>query len=170
MRLLLKGEARVERNRSPLKRSVLRFECGEEMSFHISVVLPEHLEFINQVPDDADDMDKWIEECGKLSLYDAPLDAGGVVFEYWSKIARSLQLPLISSLYYDGLKLSDSEVPELEVEMEKLERFWEENELVGVDKFEWDQDSARKDLKERLNYLREAADVAKRNRAILIIS
>ena len=140
------------------------------MSFHISVVLPKHLEFINQMPDDADDMDKWTAECEKLNLYDAPLDAGGVVFEYWSKIARSLQLPLISSLYDEGLQLNDSEVPALESELEKLERYWEENELLGVEKFEWDQDSARKDLKERLHYLREAADVAKRNRAILIIS
>ena len=71
----------------PLKRSVLRFAKRDEMSFHISVVLPEHLEFINQVPDDPNDMDKWVEECEKLNLYDAPLDAGAVVYEYWSKIA-----------------------------------------------------------------------------------
>ena len=47
----------------------------------------EDLEFINQVPDDPNDMDKWVEECEKLNLYDAPLDAGAVVYEYWSKIA-----------------------------------------------------------------------------------
>lgn len=140
------------------------------MSFHISVVSPQNLEFINRVPDDASDMDKWIEQCEKLNLYDAPLDAGGVVFEYWSGIARRLQLPLIGSLYDEGLRLNSSELPELEVEMEKLERYWEENELVGVEKFEWDQASAKKDLKERLSYLREAVDVTRRNRAVLIIS
>ena len=140
------------------------------MSFHISVVLPEHLEFINQVPDDPNDMDKWVEECEKLNLYDAPLDAGAVVYEYWSKIARHLHLPLITAIYDEGLKLYDSEVPNLEVEIEKLQRYWEENELAGVERFEWDQESAKKNLKERLNYLREAAEVTKRNRASLIIS
>ena len=49
------------------------------MGFSISVVLPEHLEIINQVPDNDDEIDSWIEECQKLTLYDAPLDAGGVV-------------------------------------------------------------------------------------------
>jgi hypothetical protein len=44
------------------QRSALR--PGDEMSFHISVVLLEHLDFINQVPDDDDEMYKWIEECG----------------------------------------------------------------------------------------------------------
>lgn len=58
----------------------------------------------------------------------------------------------------------------VEVEMAKLERYWEGNELANAEKFEWDQDSAKRDLKERLNYPREAPDVAKRNRAILIIS
>jgi hypothetical protein len=53
--------------------------------------------------------------------------------------------------------------------MEKLERYWEENELTGVETFEWDQVSAKIDLKERLNYLREAAEVARKNRAVLIV-
>jgi hypothetical protein len=53
--------------------------------------------------------------------------------------------------------------------MDKLERYWEENELPGVETFEWDQDSAKRDLKERLNYLREAAEIAKRNRAVLLV-
>jgi hypothetical protein len=140
------------------------------MSFHISVVLPGHLEFMNQVPDDPNDMDKWLEECEKLSLYDAPFDSGAVVYEYWSKIARHLHLPLIAAIYDEGLKIYDSEVPELEVEMDKLQRYWEKNELAGVERFEWDRDSAKRDLKERLNYLREAAAVTKRNRAVLIIS
>jgi hypothetical protein len=139
------------------------------MSFHISVVLPEHLECINQVPANDDDMDKWIEECEKLNLYEAPLDAGGVVYEYWSKIAHHLHLPLIAAIYNEGLKLHASELPALEIEMEKLARYWEENELPGVETFEWDQNSAKKELKERLNYLREAAEVAKRNRAVLIV-
>jgi len=155
----------------PLKRNVLRFAKWEtKMSFHISVVLPEHLEFINQVPGNDDDMDKWIEECEKLNLYDAPLDAGAVMYEYWSKIAHHLHLPLIAGIYNEGLRLYASEVPALEIEMEKLERYWEENELVGVETFEWDQDSAKKDLKERLNRLREAGKVAKTNRAVLIVS
>jgi hypothetical protein len=132
--------------------------------------LPEHLEFINQVPDNDDDMDKWIEECEKLNLYEAPLDAGAVVYEYWSKIAHHLHLPLIAAIYNEGLKLYASEVPALEIEMDRLERYWEENELSGVETFEWDQNSAKKDLKEPLNYLREAAKVAERNRAVLIVS
>jgi hypothetical protein len=140
------------------------------MSFHISVVLAKHLEFINRVPDNDDEIDEWIEECEKLNLYDAPLDAGAVVYEYWSKIAHHLHLPLIAAIYNEGLKLQASEVPALEIEMEKLERYWEENELKGVETFEWDQNSAKKDLKERLAYLREAAEVAKRNRAVLIVS
>ncbi|MFN2512973.1 MAG: hypothetical protein ABR568_16325 [Pyrinomonadaceae bacterium] len=139
------------------------------MSFHISVVLPEHLEFINQAPDNVDEIDSWIEEWQKRNLYDAPLDAGGVIYEYWSKIANHLHLPLIAAIYNEGLKLYASEVPALEIEMAKLERYWEENELAGVETFEWDQNSAKKDLKERLNYLREAAEVAKRNRAVLIV-
>ena len=140
------------------------------MAFHISVVLPEHLEFINHVPDNDDDMDQWIEECGKLNLYDAPLDAGVVVYEYWSKIGHHLHLPLIAALYNEGLKLYISELPALEIEMEKLEQYWEEHELAGVETFEWDQNSAKKDLKERLNRLHEAAKVAKTNRAVLIVS
>ena len=152
-----------------LRRSALRgFET--KMSFHINVVLPEHLEFINQVPENDDDIDKWMEECEKLNLYDAPLDAGAVVYDYWSKIADHLHLPLLAAIYNDGLKLFASEVPALESELEQLERHWQENELAGVERFNWDQASAKKDLKERLNYLREAAEVAKRNRGVLIIS
>lgn len=140
------------------------------MSFHINVVLPKHLEFINQLPDNDDDMDKWIEECEKLNLYDAPLGAGAVVYEYWSKVAHHLHLPLIGAIYNEGLSLYASELSGLEIEMEKIERYWEENELAGVETFEWDQNSAKKSLKERLNYLREAAEVAKKNRAVLIVS
>jgi hypothetical protein len=140
------------------------------MAFHISVVLPEHLEFINQVPDNDDDMDKWIEECAKLNLYDAPLGAGGIVYEYWSKIGHHLHLPLIAALYNEGLKLYVPELPALEIEMEKVEQYWEENKLAGVETFEWDQNSAKRDLKERLNRLRAAAEVPKRNRAVLIVS
>jgi len=66
--------------------------------------------------------------------------------------------------------LNHSEVPKLEAEMEKLERYWEENQLEGVEKFEWNQITAKEDLKERLGYLREAAGVAKMNHAVLIIS
>jgi hypothetical protein len=142
----------------------------EEMAFHISVVLPEHLAFINQVPDNDDDIDKWNEECAKLSLYEAPLGAGGVVFEYWSKIGHHLHLPLIAALYHVGMKLYVSELPALEIEMEKLEQYWEENELAGVETFEWDQNTAKKDLKECLNRLREAVEVARRNRAVLLVS
>jgi hypothetical protein len=58
----------------------------------------------------------------------------------------------------------------LEAEMDKLERYWEDNQLEGVNQFEWTQSSAKKDLKERLNYLREAAEVAKKNHAVLVIS
>ena len=140
------------------------------MAFHISVVLPEHLTFINQVPDNEDDIDKWIEECAKLNLYDAPLGSGGVIYQYWSKIGHHLHLPLIAALYNEGLKLHVSELPALEIEMEQLEQYWEENELANVERFEWDQNSAKRDLKQRLNRLREAAEVAKRNRAVLIVS
>ena len=121
------------------------------------------------MPDNDDDIDKWIEECEKLNLYDAPLDAGGVVYDYWSKIGHHLHLPLIAALYNEGLKLYVSELPALEIEMEKLEQYWEENELTGLETFEWDQDTAKKDLKERLNRLREAAEVARRNRAVLSV-
>jgi len=106
----------------------------------------------------------------EAKLYDAPLDVGGVVFEYWSKIGHHLHLPLIAALYNDGLKLEVSELPALGVEMEQLEQYWEENELAGVETFEWDQNSAKKDLKERLNRLRDAAEVANSNRAVLILS
>jgi hypothetical protein len=140
------------------------------MAFGISVYLPEHLGFTNQVPENPDEMDAWLEECAKLCLYDAPLDAGAVVYEYWSKIAHKLGLPLISSIYNEGLMLKDSDVPMLEAEIEKLERYWEDNQLEGVEQFEWTQSSAKKDLKERLNYLREAAEVAKKNHAVLVIS
>jgi hypothetical protein len=142
----------------------------EEMPFGISVYLPEHLDFINQVPEDPDEMDKWIEECAKLCLYDAPLDVGAVVYEYWSKIGHKISLPLISSIYNEGLMLNQSEMPKLEAEMEKLEQYWEEHELEGVEKFEWTQGSAKSNLKERLNYLRKAVNVAERNCAILIVS
>jgi hypothetical protein len=54
--------------------------------------------------------------------------------------------------------------------MEKLGQYWEENELAGVEIFDWDQNTAKRDLKERLSRLREAAKVAKRNRAVLIVS
>ncbi len=39
--------------------------------------------------------------------------------------------------------LNHSEVPKLEAEMEKLERYWEENQLEGVEKFEWNQITAK---------------------------
>jgi len=58
----------------------------------------------------------------------------------------------------------------LEIEMDKLERYWEENELPGVETFEMGSGFCEeRDLKERLNYLREAAEIAKRNRAVLLV-
>ncbi len=54
--------------------------------------------------------------------------------------------------------------------MDKLERYWEENELPGVETFEMGSGFCEeRDLKERLNYLREAAEIAKRNRAVLLV-
>ena len=140
------------------------------MPFSITVLHPEDLDFVNRVPENDDEMDQWIEEFQRRNLYEAPLGAGGVVYLYWSGIGRQLHLPFIGAMYNEGLRLTTAEIPKLEIEMQQLERYWQANDLVDVEKFDWDQVSAKKHLKERLRYLREAAKVATRNRAVLIVS
>ena len=140
------------------------------MAFSVNVYLPEHLPLINQVPENPKEMDSWLEDCAKLCLFDAPLGSEGILGDYWSRVAQEINLPLIGSIYDEGLQLAHTEIPELESELEKLEDYWDRNSLEDVEKYDSAEDSIKADLRERLGYLREAARVARANKAVLIIS
>ncbi len=140
------------------------------MSFDVSVYLPEHISLIKHVPKEPDDVDQWIESCTKLRLHGAPLGSGSIIYDYWSTIGQRLRLPLIASIYNEGLEITHFETEQLETEVEQLEQYWREHFLENVEKYGRTQAEIKRDLFERIGDLKEAIRIVKERKAVLIIS
>lgn len=138
------------------------------MSFSISVSLP-HDKI--PMPNDLLQLDAWLDECNKFVLYQQPLGSGHAIFNFWSLIARELQLPLISSIYDNGLSLaSPDELNQLTNELNQLENYWNSHKLEETEEKSASCDNLKEDLAERMQYLRTAIVVARENKAVLTIS
>ncbi len=72
------------------------------------------------------DFDAWMELADTLCLFHAPFGADGTVHEYWSTPAIHRELPLITSIYQDGLQVDGDDLDRLESELSELERYWDE--------------------------------------------
>jgi hypothetical protein len=104
-------------------------------------------------------------------LYEAPLGPDGIVYEFWSSIARQLGLTMLTRMYKSGLRLKHPlRLAQLEKEMARLEEYWNTHELENYDPEIIGRQELRQHLKERMSYLREAVDVARWYRAVLTVS
>lgn len=56
--------------------------------------------------------------------FDAPLATDGVFFEFWHSPAVELGLPLLSTVYHEGLEISASELAPLRQELAALQQHW----------------------------------------------
>lgn len=119
----------------------------------------------------SDEFDRWIKECRARWVYENPLGAGGTVFELWHVPARELGLPLLGSVYHDGLHVEGEHLAALSRELDALEGFWAATDfsmprphqasIIHPDgrHEEWSVPLAEH-LRERLGYLREAIRIA----------
>jgi len=119
----------------------------------------------------SEEFDRWCKECQTRWVYENPLGADGTVFEFWHVPAIYIGLPLLGSLYENGLRVEGQRLIELGHELDSLERAW-----VSTDFSQADPLSAHtihsngieevklvplvEHLHERLGYLREAIRIA----------
>lgn len=138
------------------------------MSFVISVHAP-HPEI--PLPDDPEEFDAWLDECNKYLLYEQPLGADSTVGCYWSCIAQTLGLPLVTAIYNHGLDLEGpAALLELERELDQLEHYWHTHELADPEPLSAIRHELREHLQERMSFLREAIQVARTQSANLSVS
>jgi hypothetical protein len=115
--------------------------------------------------------DDWIKECQARWVYENPLGADGTVFNLWHVPAHELGLPLLGSIYQNGLRVEGAQLAELSRELDALEAFWAGVDFSratplsastirpgGVEEFRLVP--LEQHLRERLGCLREALQVA----------
>jgi hypothetical protein len=62
----------------------------------------------------SESFDRWIKECQDRWVYENPLGADGTVFNLWHVPAHYLKLPLLGSIYENGLRVEGSQLAEWE--------------------------------------------------------
>src|SRR5262245_20815649 len=151
------------------------------MSFSISVHHRADDLLFRSPPDvHSKEFDHWFDECMAKTVYDNPLGSDGSVHEFWHVPALQLGLPLIRSIYNDGLWLHGVDLERLGREADTLERYWKSLNLTGRRPYachtirgdgseERTWISVRDHLRERMGYLREAIRVAKAEDGVLSI-
>ena len=138
------------------------------MSFRVYVNIP-HEDI--PVPDDPSKLDAWLEEHGKFSIYDEPLGADSTVYKFWSSIADQVGLPMIASIYNQGLSIKDpEELDRLERELNELESYWKSHHLEDPNPKSGIRDCLEEHLWERMGYFRQAIKIAREHKAILGVS
>lgn len=152
------------------------------MPYHITVHRRADDAFFRSHPDVAShEFDAWCDECQARWVYVNPLGAGGTVFEWWHDPAIELGLPLLGSVYQDGLEVEGERLAELGRELDALERYWDEADFSRAMAVtlpsrlpDGTQDirvvPQEQDLRERLGYLREAIRVASECDGVVTIS
>jgi hypothetical protein len=119
----------------------------------------------------SESFDRWIKECQARWVYENPLGADGTVFELWHVPAHHLGLPMIGSIYQNGLRVEGQQLADLSRELDALEVFWDNTDFsdarpmschaLGDDgKEEVRFLPLREHLQERLGHLREAIRIA----------
>jgi len=124
------------------------------------------------MPEDADreTLNKWVDEEFKYCIYDEPLGADERVYEFWSSIARSLGLQIITKIYNHGLHTQDkNELQALEQELNQLSQYWKTHNLKESGPFALSHDELMYHLWERMEYFHKAIQIAKENNADLDI-
>jgi hypothetical protein len=130
------------------------------MSFRISVSIP-HQPI--PVPEDASQLDAWLDAENQFCLYDEPLGADGTIYEFWSMPASKLGLPMLTAIRSHGLQIqTPHELDVFEAELKQLQAAWNTylRELPDLKK---------QDLLERMSFAHEAIRVARDNQAILTV-
>jgi hypothetical protein len=141
------------------------------MSFRVYVKLPTSEPFLQQLPPDQADWDRWFAAWDALSLYDEPLGGDHTVYHFWSGIAHEIGLSLITTIYQNGLEISNSEeLAEFEHELDRLEEYWNTHELRDTAPKSAVAGHLREHLQERMGYCRTAIQVAREQGGVLGIS
>jgi hypothetical protein len=122
--------------------------------------------------------DGWIKECQARWIYEKPLGSDGTVFDLWHVPAHELGLPLLGSIYQDGLRVEGPQLTDLSRE---LEAFWARADFSraaprsaptihpdGVEEVRLAP--LEEHLRERLGYFREAIRVAAGCDGVVVIS
>lgn len=95
------------------------------MSFGISVNRRSDRESLAAWPDvNSDEFEEWFEETSGLTLYEEPFGGDGTVFQYWSKPAAELGLPMLTEVYMHGLRAEADDLVRLRDEVVRLEEHW----------------------------------------------
>ena len=138
------------------------------MSFRVYVYRPHKSQ---PLPDDSEQWDDGIKAEEQYTLYNEPLGADGTIYHYWHLIAHQLSLPLIASIYNQGLKLEDEAgFTALDLELQQLEIYWNTQPLETPRPPSAIADHVEEHLRERMGYLRKALNLARSEKAVLGIS
>lgn len=125
--------------------------------------------------------DRWMEQCQARWVYENPLGADGTVFEQWHVPAHRLGLPLLGSIYHDGLRVEGEQLAALGRELDALERFWAGTDFSRATPLRvstmrpdgtWEErmEPLADHLAEQSGYLREAILVANECDGVVVIS
>jgi len=107
-------------------------------------------------------------------VYNKPLGSDGTVYLRWYQPAHRLGLPLIGSIYHDGLSVEGPQMAALSQELDILETFWDRAFIrTGpLDFATTDVDMVwlREESDRRIGYFREAIRMAQECGGILHVS
>ena len=70
-----------------------------------------------------------MKTCWQLWLYENPLGAGGVIYQFWHRPALELGLTLLQSIYNEGVQVSGDDLKRLSQELDVLEAFWNRSDF-----------------------------------------
>ena len=106
-------------------------------------------------------------------VYTNPLGAGHIVHQFWHAPAAELGLPLLGSLYNEGVTATGAELSQLESELSTLEARWAELQLDLEPPLHWTAGeqsgtiAMRTHLQQRAGYLKEAIQIARKEDGVL---
>lgn len=142
------------------------------MAFHVTVHRRSDDALYHSHPEfGSEPFDRWMAECQARWVYDNPLGGDDEVFNLWHVPAHELGLPLLSSVYREGLRAEGQQLRELSRELDALESFWAVTDFTHADPVNYSirhpdgtlearQVSRIDHLHKRLSYLREAICLA----------
>lgn len=141
---------------------------NRDMARGINVYRKSDLKFIQTPPTDdvrSAEFDAWRKEADGKCLYDQPLGNESSVRLFWSYPAAEIGLPLIADMYErgfdEGIEWSDEQLEQVEQELLHLEKHWKAQNL---------HQELHTDLRERMQYLREAIKVARQHDGVISIT